>query len=80
MILILVSSCVPYFTWNDHLYFPVTGLGVFHASLWLRNIAVHVSHHLYQFNCASTISLIPGLSYCTSWGQNHKVTHPFFFF
>ena len=61
--------------WSSLLSLLWPALALFPPSLWLRNIAVHVSHHLYQFNCASTISLIPSLVYCTLWGQNHRVTH-----
>lgn len=58
---------------------PVAGLGIIsHLLLYGQEIlhCVHVPHRLYQFNCASTISLIPSLVYCTFWNQNH--TYPSF--
>ena len=74
---------VCYFARNDHLYFRSCGLPWHYFLLlcgWEILHCVHVHHHLYQFNCASTISLISSLGYCTLGGQNHRVTHLFFFF
>ena len=82
MILILVSFCVPYFTRNDHLYFlSCASLGIISYFLcgWEILHYVHVPHSLYQFNCASTISLIPSLSCFTLRGQKSQ-GYPSFFF
>ena len=68
-------------TSHDHLYFlSCASLGIISCFLcgWEILHYVHVPHSLYQFNCASTISLIPSLSYFTLQGQNHRVTHLFF--
>ena len=82
MILIFVSSCVLYFTRDDHLFFLSCGRPWHYFLLYVEKycIGYHVPHHLYQFNCATTISLIPSLVYCTLQSQNHRVTHLFFFF
>ena len=60
-------------------FFPVASLGIISYFLcdWEILHSVHVPHSLYQFNCASTISLISCLGYYTLWGQNQRVTHLF---
>ena len=59
---------------------PVACLGIISYFFTVEKYCIVFMYAMYQFNCASTISLISSLGDCTLGGQNHKVIHLFFFF
>ena len=59
---ILLSPCLLYFSWNDHVYFLFCVWTLHYILLCMVEVCcVHVPHLLYPFMCACIISLLPCL-------------------